>query len=131
MFLIWLAAGAQQTCAGVETFTTGKDWEERMSPREKVIAVVAPAAFLYKQGVPLRRPISEYIPTMNQVVLNNPYLEDEDVANIFVSTVYAYEPESRSPLDALEIQLRRRKIYDNGRNFNPHLFVPLDPEKDY
>ena len=119
--LALLVVGAQQASARVETFTTGKDWEERMSPGEKVIAIAAPTVFLHQQGVPLRRPISEYIPTMNQVVVNNPYLEDEDVANIFISTVYAYELESRSPLDALEIQLRHRKIYDNGQDFNPHL----------
>ena len=129
--LALLVVSVPQASARVETFTTGKDWEERMSSREKVIAVVAPAAFLYKYGVPLHRPINEYIPAMDQVVLNNPYLEDEDVANIFVSTVYAHEPESRSPLDALEIQLRHHKIYDNSQNFNPHLLAPLGSKKDY
>jgi len=129
--LTLFGAGAQQASASVETFTTGKDWEERMSPREKIIAALAPAILLDKYGVPLRRPISEYIPTMDQVVLNNPYLENEDVANIFVSTVYASEPELRSSLDALEIQFRLHKIYEKNRSFNPHLLVSLDPEKDH
>ncbi len=129
--LVLIAAGARQAFASVETFTTGKDWEERMSPREKIIAVLAPAILLDKYGVPLRRPISEYIPTMDQVVLNNPYLENEDVANIFVSTVYASEPELRSSLDALEMQFRHRRIYEKGESFNPHLIVSLDSEKKY
>ncbi len=129
--LALLVVGAQQASARVETFTTGKDWEERMSPGEKVIAIVAPAIFLNKHGVPLRRPISEYIPTMDQVLFNNPYLEDEDAANIFISTVYAYDPESRSPLDALEIQLRHRKIYENSPRFNPHLLLGPDPDSHY
>ncbi len=129
--MMLLVAGGQQAFAAMETFTTGKDWAERMSPREKIMAVVAPAMLLHQHGIPVQRPISEYIPTMDRVVLNNPYLKNEDAANIFVSTVYAYEPESRRALDALEIELRHRKIYKNAYSLNPRLLVSLASDEDH
>ena len=59
-------------------------------------------------GVPFRHTPPEYVKAMDKVLLYNPYLEKEDVANIFASTVYAYEPESRPGFEGMlrEFQYR-------------------------
>ncbi len=90
-----------QSQAYVDTFTTGKDWLEKMDEKEKVISLVPPTIFFHNAGVPMRHQPYEYVTTLDRVLLENPYLESEDVANIFASTLYAYEPESRAALDWL------------------------------
>ena len=119
--------------ADSETFTTGKDWVQKMSVKEKFISVFAPSLLFHRYGVPLRRPINEYIPTIDKVLMENPYLEKEDVANIFASTVYAYEPESRPALDSLERTLRQRKVYEEefAESLLPRLVVRTTPKKEY
>lgn len=119
--------------ADSETFTTGKDWVQKMSVREKFLSLFAPTLLFHKYGVPLRRPINEYIPTIDKVLMENPYLEKEDVANIFASTVYAYEPESRQALDSLERTLKQRKIYEEEftASLLPRLVVRTTPKKEY
>ena len=130
---ILLLTTAVTVQANSEVFTTGKDWTQRMSVKEKFLSIFSPSLLFHKYGVPLRRPIDEYIPTIDKVLLNNPYLEKEDVANIFASTVYAYEPESRPALDSLERTLRQRKTTEEEftESLLPRLIVRTTPKKEY
>jgi hypothetical protein len=90
-----------------DAFTTAEDWKTRMSLREKFISIVAPMSEFHRYGVPFRRPAQEYIPALDRVIAANPQLDDEEVANIFASTVYLYEPESRPYFDMLEDRFLR------------------------
>ena len=92
--------------ANSESFTTGKEWVEKMSKGEKFISVYAPMILFHRYGINFRKTPQEYINTIDSVLLNNPYLEKEDVSNIFASTIYAYEPESRRAFQILEMQFQ-------------------------
>ena len=106
-----------------DTFTTGKDWVKKMSKGEKFISVYAPMILLHRYGINFRKTPNEYLESIDRVLINNPYLEKEDVANIFASTVYAYEPESRHAFQLMEVELARQDL-------SPHLAVKtnLSPE---
>ncbi len=95
--------------AASDSFSTGKDWNEKMSEKEKFISIVAPMVHFSHYGVPFEHTPPEYINAIDQVLLYNPYLENEDMTNIFASTVYAYEPESRPAFENLlrEAEYRR------------------------
>lgn len=101
-----------------ESFSTGKDWTEKMSKGEKFIAVFAPFILMHKYGVPMQKTPADYIADVNRVLLYNPYLGKEDVANIFASTVYNSEPESRPALEAMEREFRGRYA-----RFYPRLLI--------
>lgn len=103
-----LLAGISGVAAS-DTFTTGKDWNEKMSDKEKFISIVAPMIHFSHYGVPFQHTPPEYVSAIDQVLLYNPYLENEDMMNIFTSTVYAYEPESRPAFESLlrEAEYRR------------------------
>ena len=88
--------------AAQETFTTGKEWNQNMSENEKFMSLAAPMILFNKYGVPFKETPEYYIPLVDKVLTEYPYLENEDVANIFASTVYAYEPESRETLTLIE-----------------------------
>ena len=103
-----------------ESFSTGKDWQNNMSDGEKLIALVAPTMLFQNYHVPLQKSLLEYIVAINRILVYNPYLENEEVSNIFASAVYAYEPQSRPALENLERVLRRRKS-----NLNEDFFPPL------
>ena len=100
-YLIYLLTSLSLTLSAInsyaisETFTTGKDWTQKMSKGEKFISVYAPMILYHRYGINFRKTPNEYADTIDKVLLENPYLEKEDVANIFASTVFAYEPESR------------------------------------
>ncbi|GEM_PF-1680054 len=83
-------------------FTTGKDWAEKMSVREKFIAVIVPMAVFDSYGVRFGKRPEEYMPLIDRVIGANPRTQEEDVANIFVSTIYLTEPWNRPILDSLE-----------------------------
>ena len=106
-----------------DTFTTGKDWVKKMSKGEKFISVYAPMILLHRYGINFRKTPNEYLESIDRVLINNPYLEKEDVANIFASTVYAYEPETRHAFQLMEVELARQDL-------SPHLAVKtnLSPE---
>lgn len=106
-----------------ESFTTGKDWVQKMSKAEKFISVYAPMILFHRYGINFRKTASEYLDTIDRVLINNPYLEKEDVANIFASTIYAYEPETRRAFQLMEVELARQDL-------SPHLVVKtnLSPE---
>lgn len=101
-----LALGATP---GVSTapFSTGAEWSDRMTEGEKFLSVAVPMATLIEYGVPIRMPLQAYIPTLDRVIERNPQLGKEDVANIFASTVYIYEPQTRRRLDELEERFLR------------------------
>ena len=121
---LFLNAGAAQADYS-ETFTTGKNWLERFSLRQKFISLVAPAMLLRKFKVQLRRPLAAYIPTIDRVLVENPYLENEDIANIFASTVYAYEPESRKTLEWMQMEFAWRNTpFTEG--YSPRLLLRRD-----
>ena len=95
--------------ASSDTFATGKDWSEKMSDKEKFISIVAPMIQFSHYGVPFQHTPPEYVNAIDQVLLYNPYLEKEDMANIFASTVYAAEPESRPAFENLLREAEYRK----------------------
>ncbi len=123
----WVLFFAVQSQAYVDTFTTGKDWLEKMDEKEKVISLIPPAMFFHNAGVPMRHQPYEYINTLDQVLLENPYLEKEDVANIFASTLYAYEPESRAALDWLASESGLGQSLLRERNL-PHVLLRKNSE---
>ena len=98
---VFFAAPAQ---ALIETFTTGKDWEKRMSPKEKVISLIPPTSMLRQHDIVTRFTIPEYVQAIDYVMPFNPELEKEDVSNIFVSLVYLLEPERRPAIENMELQ---------------------------
>ncbi len=89
------------------TFTTGRDWTEKMSPLEKFMSVAVPMSVLQQYGVRFRHVPIEYIPTIDKVIRNNPNLFDEDVSSVFASAVYMMEPESRPAFEELETRFLR------------------------
>lgn len=115
--------------ADSDTFSTGKEWLEATSLRHKIIALIAPSVLFHKYNVPMQKTIGDYVSTIDRVLLENPYLEKEDVANIFASTLYAYEPQSRPALDWMQMEFARRKMnYEDGAI--PHLIVIKRPADD-
>ena len=96
----------QAGTANSENFATGKQWVEKMTRGEKFISIYAPMILFHRYGINFRKDPQEYIETIDRVLLNNPYLEKEDVSNIFASTVYAYEPESRRAFSIFELQFQ-------------------------
>jgi hypothetical protein len=125
---VLLACGAAAP-AGAYTqssFTTGKDWTERMSVEEKLISIVAPMLLFEKFGVQPRLQLDQYVDTIDRVLDFNPQLGGEDVANIFASTLYHYEPENRQALDVMEMELRYRRS-DYGDGYSPN--VSLRPDR--
>ncbi len=93
-----------------ETFTTGKDWSYRMSKREKFLAVFAPYILYHRYGIPFRKEPNAYILDIDRILVYNPYIENEDIANIFASTVYALEPESRPAFQAMARDLQYQNL---------------------
>ena len=95
--------------AASEIFTTGKDWTEHMNPKQKFIAIFAPFILYHRYGVNFREKPEQYVEKIDKVLIDNPYIQSEDIANIFASTVYAVEPENRPAFDAMEREFRARK----------------------
>ena len=119
-----LILGAQtNSYAYSETFTTGRDWLQKMSKGEKFISVYAPMILFHRYGVNFRKTPNEYAETIDKVLLENPYLEKEDVANIFASTVYAYEPESRRAFAIMKIAFDQETL-------KPYLLINAHPRSE-
>lgn len=118
-------AGTAVQAAGEDTFTTGRDWVEKMSSKEKFISIVAPLILFTRYGVPFHHTPPEYIDMIDRILYYNPYLEHEDVANIFASTMYAYEPESRPALENMERELRYQRGAED--KFWPYLTLRSRP----
>jgi hypothetical protein len=109
---LMIAAGLLSGITGAHassetTFTTGRDWTEKMTPLEKFMSVAVPMSTLQRYGVRFRHMPIEYLPTIDRVIRNNPNLFDEDVSNILASAVYALEPESQPAFNDLEARFLR------------------------
>lgn len=109
--------------AYADNFTSGKEWTRKMSKGEKFISVYAPMILFHRYGVNFQKSPGEYAETIDKVLLNNPYLEKEDVANIFASTVYAYEPESRPAFRLMELEFANEGL-------QPRLLIKADPKSE-
>lgn len=86
-----------------DDFVTGEDWAKRMSVREKFMSLLPPAVVFSNYDVHLRLSLPRYIFLMDRIMERNPRLVDEEVANIFASTIYLFEPENRSALREMEM----------------------------
>ena len=100
--------------AYAETFVTGRDWVQKMSIKEKFMALVVPMNLFHRYGVDFRKTPPEYIRIMDNVLFNNPYIESEDVANILASIVYFTEPESRAVFRLMQFRFQRKMNFLNG-----------------
>lgn len=112
--------GSARNTAQKEVFSSGTDWMEKMSVREKLISLLPPSLLMHRYGVPLKKTIDSYVPLIDSVLEDNPQLEKNDMASIFASTVYYYEPESREALKAMERNLNLR-----NKGYNPTFFPKL------
>lgn len=110
-------------------FVTGKEWLEKMSVREKLLSLIPPTLLMHRYGVSMRYPAEGYIETMDKVLEQNPEISQEDVSNIYVSTLYTYEPESRDALDNMEREFQLRKAGHNPEFF-PRLLIRQDSRKE-
>lgn len=90
-----------------DQFSSGRDWVERMSPKEKLISLLPPSLMFEEYDVHLRRSLPEYIWLIDHILKRNPQLENEEVGNIFASTVYLVEPENREALKTMEMNFLR------------------------
>lgn len=100
--LLCSSVGAERTKS--ETFLTGRDWTESLSDREKFMALLPPTLLFEEYDVRLRHSLPEYIVLIDRILRYNPQLQEEDVVNIFASTIYRFEPESRVTLKTMELQ---------------------------
>lgn len=120
--LFGLTAGT----ATAEPFTTGSDWVKSMSPGEKLISLIAPYMLMENHRIPMKKPITEYVSAVDKVLFAYPHLQSEDIANVFASTVYAYEPQCRNALEAMASYLARRKT-----NWDEGYFPRVTIRRDY
>src|SRR5690349_15275514 len=101
-FLTLLLALPLQASAYNREFVTGEDWVEKMSPREKFMSLMPPTLVFQEYDVHLKLSLPQYILLIDKVMERNPRLENEDIANIFASTIYLFEPENRPKLSNME-----------------------------
>ncbi|MCG3175717.1 MAG: hypothetical protein MOGMAGMI_00650 [Candidatus Omnitrophica bacterium] len=115
LMLVLLTVSGVRTAGAADrdVFTTGEDWLERMSVREKLIALLPPSLLMQRFGVELERRPEQYIPEIDLVLESQPQLRGQDVANIFASTVYQLEPANRTSLEAMERYLERRSVVES------------------
>ena len=113
-----------------ENFLTGRDWKETLTDREKFMALLPPSLVFEEYDIRLSHSLPEYIVLINLILRYNPQLQEEDVANIFASAVYRFEPESRVALKTMELQFLQgdleikplhgpRLSYEESRELNP------------
>ena len=105
-----------------DSFTTGKDWVEHMSKREKFISLLPPSLIFSQQDVQLHHDLLEYIYWIDKILLKNPQFEKEDVSNIFASTIYFAEPENRPALRNMEESFLRGNYEMKGGHW-PRLSI--------
>ncbi len=107
LLIVGSLLGTGRLSASTEVFQSAGEWTEGMSPNEKMMALVPPALIFRSYHIPLRRNLPEYIPLIDRVLLYNPELGKEDIANIFASTLFHYEPETRPALELMETEFLR------------------------
>ena len=109
---LMLLCGTIQAATDYETFSTGKDWAEHMSAREKFISLLVPTLVFNQYDVRLRHSLPQYIYWIDNILGKNPQLENEDVNSIFASTIYLFEPENRLALKKMEMDFLRGDLDD-------------------
>lgn len=117
-----------------ETFVTGKEWVERMSAKEKYLSLLPPTLLFSEYEVRLRHPLPEYIYWIDNILYRNPELSQEDIGNIFASTIYLFEPENRPALKSMEVDFLRGDYEPKPRRL-PQLTIEqvleeIPPEKE-
>ena len=86
-----------------EEFVTGRDWVRRMSQREKFMSLLPPSLLFSEYDVHLRLGLPQYLLLIDRIMERNPRLENEDISNIFASTIYFFEPQNREALKTMEM----------------------------
>ena len=113
---------AKAASSADDTFTTGRDWVQHMTKREKFISLLPPTLVFSRHDVEPHHTIPEYIYWIDKILLKNPQLEKEDVGNIFASTVYLVEPENRDALKNMEAGFLRGDYEDRSTRW-PRLSI--------
>ncbi len=124
--LVLLAAGITlfqpALMAYEETFSTGRDWVESMSGREKYMSLVIPTMLMSDFDIHPRLSLPNYVQLIDKQLELNPRLANEDISNIYTATVYALEPELRGALRNLEAQFLRGTFESESAD-TPHLTI--------
>lgn len=97
-----------------QDFTTGQDWIEHMSPREKYMALTPPSILFTEYEVHMKLDLPQYVLLIDKLMERNPRLQDEEVSNIFASTIYLFEPENRPAFRAMELEFLRGDSEDSS-----------------
>ena len=129
--IVLLALGLSHTAMAAnheEIFTSGREWSREMSRREKFISLTAPALLFERYDVHLRHALPQYVSWIDTILARNPRLENEDVGNIFASTVYLFEPENRLALKTMEMNFLRGDM-ENNTLYPPRLSIEDTPEE--
>ncbi len=108
--LIFMGALTASCLAYDNDLTTGKDWVERMSQREKFMSLIPPALLFSEYNVHLRLSLPQYLLLIDRVMERNPKLESEGLSNIFASTIYFFEPQNREALKTMELNFLRGNL---------------------
>ena len=93
-----------------EEFVTGRDWIKRMSQREKFMSLLPPALLFSEYDVQLRLGLPQYILLIDGIMERNPKLENEEISNIFSSTIYFFEPQNREALKTMEMNFLKGEL---------------------
>jgi hypothetical protein len=90
-----------------DAFVSGREWTQQMSAREKFMSLLPPAFLFSAYEVRLRHSLPQYIGWIDAILEKNPELQDEEIGNVFASTVFLLEPENREALSAMETDFLR------------------------
>ena len=101
--MLLFLGGASGAADSRSEFTSGESWVKRMSTREKYMSLIPPAIVFSDYDVHLKLNLPRYIFLIDRIMERNPRLADEEIANIFASTIYLFEPENRHALKTMEV----------------------------
>lgn len=102
-------------------FVTGQDWVTKMNEKEKFISIVASMVLYTQYGIPMKFSPPDYVEKIDQILAYNPYLKNEDIANILAAAIYVYEPDSRMHLiDFMAVkEYEKRGLVKPAMEMNP------------
>jgi hypothetical protein len=125
--LVFLTSPAQADYQ--EVFVSGREWVKQMSPREKFMSLLPPSFLFSAYDVRLRHSLPQYIHWIDAILERNPELQNEEIGNVFASTVFLLEPENREALSAMEGNFLRGDYQTSGYSI-PRLSIEL-PENPF
>ena len=108
--LVFILCLGMPVLAYNEEFVTGKDWVKNMSQREKFMSLIPPSLLFSEYDVHLKLGLPQYIFLIDQIMQRNPRLENEELSNIFASTIYLFEPQNREALKTMEMNFLRGEL---------------------